>query len=159
MCDYSVEYNQSTIRSSTAIPYLVHMKRSEKVRDSRDSIQHVVKRSIFLKSALNKSKNTQGSKVGRLRICQLWKFEWNRRESCHDIRLKHVKVSSSQVKREIHEERQILSIELQLCRKIVKEEAQIKPRLGFQQRQILYFELQLCQKKTKHAFSQTRYRV
>ena len=23
--------------------------------------------------------NTQGSKVGRLRICQLWKFEWNRR--------------------------------------------------------------------------------
>ena len=26
-----------------------------------------------------KTKNTQGSKVGRLRICQLWKFEWNRR--------------------------------------------------------------------------------
>ena len=25
-------------------------------------------------------KNTQRSKVGRLRICQLWKFEWNRRE-------------------------------------------------------------------------------
>ena len=24
-------------------------------------------------------KNIQGSKVGRLRICQLWKFEWNRR--------------------------------------------------------------------------------
>ena len=34
------------------------------------------------------TKNTQGSKVGRLRICQLWKFEWNRRESSQKKREK-----------------------------------------------------------------------
>ena len=40
--------------SSTAIPCLVRMKRSEKVRYSI----HVVKRSTFLKSALNKTRYT-----------------------------------------------------------------------------------------------------